>query len=129
MLLFEIDSPKDEKDIYDDQYFFDCDIELSRIDEFYEIIYSNFEMINNKFDLALAEKDRLMLEKWPLGRVKSMISDKDFFEKIVIKPFNEARCQICGNFTLREELSLTVEASEGWILPMCQKCKQKNFNF
>ena len=126
MLLFEIDIPKDDKDIYDDHYFFDCDIEISKIDEFYDIIYSNFEMINEKFDLVLPNKVRLMLESWQIGGSKNMISDKYFFENLVIKPFNEARCQICGNITLRDQLSLNVEVSEGWILPMCTRCKQKN---
>jgi hypothetical protein len=127
MLLFEIDSPKDDKEIYDEEYFFDNDIEISRIEDFYEIIYSNFETINNQFDLLLHEKDKLKLASWPTGKVTNIISDQDFFESLVIKPFNEARCFICGNFTSREELSLNVEANEGWILPMCPRCKQNNF--
>jgi hypothetical protein len=126
MLLFDVDSPKDDKEIYDEEYFFDSDIEPSRIEEFYEIIHSNFEIINTQFDLLLGQKDNLKLANWPVGKVGSMISDRDFFEKLVIKPFNEARCQICGNFTLREERSLNVDVSEGWILPMCPKCKQNN---
>lgn len=126
MLLFNVDSPIDDKEIYDDQLFFDSDVDPSTVDEFYDIIYSNFEMINNQFDLALKDKDRFKLEGWQTGRSKNMISDKDFFEKLAIKPFNEARCQICGNFTLREQLTLNVEVSEGWILPMCPTCKLKN---
>ena len=127
MLLFEIDSPKDDKEIYDEEYFFENDIEISRIDDFYEIIYSNFETINNKFDLLLNQKDKLELASWQTGKVKNMISDQDFLKNLVIKPFNEARCFICGDFTFREELSLNIEVNEGWVMPMCPSCKQNNF--
>lgn len=126
MLLFEVDAPTDHKEIYDDQYFFECDIEPERIEEFYEIIYSNFEMINNQFDLIQSEKVSLKLEGWEVNKSKNMIYDQDFFEKLVIKPFTDPRCQICGDFTSRDQLSLNVEVSEGWILPMCPNCKQNN---
>jgi UDP-glucose 4-epimerase len=36
---------KQSAEIYVEEYFFDSDIEPSRIEEFYEIIHSNFEII------------------------------------------------------------------------------------
>jgi hypothetical protein len=126
MLLFEVDSPTDDNEIYDDQYFFDCDIEISRIEEFFEIVRLNFQNINAQFDLNLRDKDKLKLQSWPSGHAKNMISDKDFFKKLVIKPFSESRCQICGNYALREKLALKAESSEGWVLPMCTECFEKN---
>lgn len=126
MLLFDVDSPTDEKEIYDYEYFYDCDIELSRIDEFFEIVHSNFKVINNHFDSLISNKDKLKLASWSVGKADNFIFDHDFLEKLVIKPFEEARCQICGDLTLREELSLNIEVDEGWILPMCKLCKTKN---
>jgi hypothetical protein len=125
MMLFDVDSPKDDNEICNDEYFLDRDIEQSRINEFYKIIYSNFDIINNQFDSLLPQKDKLKLSSWPIGSARKMFSNPDFFEKLVIRPFNEARCQICGNFALREELSLNVDPDEGWILPMCPTCTKK----
>jgi hypothetical protein len=126
MLLFEVERPVDDKEIYDDQYFYDCDIDPSKIDEFFDTIQSNFDFINKQFDTLLRDKDVLKLDSWPIGKAVKMTSDNDFFKKLVIKPFQEARCQICGDFTLREELSLNADSEEGWILPMCLDCKTKN---
>jgi hypothetical protein len=126
MLLFEVDRPTDEKTIYDNEIFFDIDI--SKTEQFLEIVYSNFKTINNNFDSLIIDKKNLKLSDWPIGKADNMISDITFFEKLVIKPFNETRCQICGNYTLREELSLNIEIDEGYLLPMCENCATNNKN-
>jgi hypothetical protein len=127
MLLFEVDRPTDEKTIYDNENIFDIDI--SKTEEFLEIVYSNFKIINKNFDSLIIDKKNLKLSDWPLGKADNMLSDIAFFEKLVIKPFNETRCQICGNHTLREELSLNIEIDEGYLLPMCETCAIKNKNY
>ena len=126
MLLFEVDRPTDEKFIYDNENF--IDIEISKTEEFFEIVQSNFKTINKNFDSLIIDKKNLKLSDWPLGKADNMLSDLGFFEKIVIKPFNETRCQICGNYTLREQLSLNIEIDEGYLLPMCETCATKNNN-
>lgn len=126
MLLFEADRPTDEESIYDNESFIDIDI--LRIEEFFEIVQSNFKTINKNFDSLIIDKKDLKLSDWPLRKVDNMLSDTVFFEKLVIKPFSETICQICGNYTLREELSLNIEVEEGYILPMCEICATRNKN-
>lgn len=129
IMLFDVEKPLDLEELESmvftnkyDSHLIDFIEEMN----FIEIANDNFKKINQEYDLSLEFRNRLKLSPWKVGKIDNILEAESFFESLVIKPFNEARCQICGNFTLREELSLEVESDEGWILPMCPKCKQKN---
>lgn len=129
IVLFDVEEPMDLDEV--DSLIFRGEYECHLIDfleemNFIEIAKDNFNEINQQFDLSIKFSDRLKLADWEVGKINKILETESFFESLVVKPFNEARCQICGNFTLRKELSLVVESDEGWILPMCPTCKQKN---
>jgi hypothetical protein len=129
IVLFDVESPMDLDEIYKEIKYDDFYSHLMDFIEeinFTEIALENFNQINKQFDLNIQIKDKLKLASWEVGKVGKMLETESFYETLVIKPFNEARCQICGDFTLREELSLVVESDEGWLLPMCPKCKVRN---
>lgn len=129
IVLFNVNEPMDLEEIdnlitYNE---YDCHLmEFMQGINFIEIANNNFKEINHQFDLSLEFRNRLKLAPWKVGKIDNILEANSFFDSLVIKPFNEARCQICGNFTLREELSLEVESDEGWILPMCPHCKKRN---
>lgn len=129
IVLFGLEAPLGLEEIDEKITYGEFDSHLIDFIEymnFIKIANENFNQINIQFDLNLQFKDKLKLAHWEVGKVSKMLETESFFETLVIKPFNEARCQICGDFTLREELSLVVESDEGWILPMCPKCKVRN---
>ena len=126
MIFFEIDRPMSEEVIYDEDYFFDLEMEYSRIDEFFDVIKSNLIYINDVYDSIISDpKNNYLLPSQNINPSK-MIGDNNFFNNLVIKPFCEDRCQICGNFFNREELKLEKVYGEGLIMPMCNSCSRNN---
>lgn len=95
--------------------------------KYFEFIKENLVWINSSYGNFKSRASLYKLETWEEGRASFFVSAPDFIEKLVILPFEESRCNICGDFELRENLEILPVSSdgEGRLLPVCQNCKTK----
>lgn len=122
----------------EDPYFenFETD-ELKYIDHFdiislqltFAVVLDNINIIEKLYDTFKEVASDYKLKEWNNNKPRFLDNSFDFIEKLVINPFEESRCNICGNFELRERLTLApINDSEfgGLILPICFQCKSKH---
>src|SRR5690606_12265088 len=70
----------------------------------FEYIKINLKLIDEKYEMINDKANFYKLEKWKRPAVTLIEVADIFIEKLVIYPFEESRCQICGNLDLRENL-------------------------
>jgi hypothetical protein len=123
ILSFNSNEPATELDYFDG--------ELKNVNNHYTLIHTNFSIIDAKYDSILPVAKDLKLDKWLNNKYFNLDNIECFFEELIIPPFKKSRCYICGNFELRELLTLKPYSSDG-IFPMCESCDNKNkdsFNY
>lgn len=117
-LLFNVDEPETQIEY--------IDVFVNK-NEHYELTKINIRIINAKYDLLLPESRNLKLEVWGENNSFDFADIDLFINELVVSPFKNSRCYICGNFELREKLKLESYSSDG-IFPMCMSCRIKNIS-
>lgn len=109
------------------------DVELSdtsMLFVYFDIIISNLKLIDDEFDIIKNNAKDHKLKGWNTPAFVFNWEAHEFIEHLVIKPFQENRCQICGDFVSRENLKLNSyydsEYGHNLLLPMCENCYNKN---
>jgi hypothetical protein len=102
----------------------DVDVYINK-KEHYKLTKTNILIINAKYDLLLPESRNLKLQDWEEYKSFDFLDVGLFIKELVVSPFQNSRCYICGNFELREKLKYEPYSSDG-IFPMCLSCRTKN---
>lgn len=102
------------------------EVDDSNIDDLsrhFEILKENIDWINVNFKSYAFLSSIVTLDEEQTDFIKAASL---FIGKLVIMPFKESRCNICGNFHLRENLELLpVYDDYARLLPVCSGCKAK----
>ena len=125
---FEIEDPYFEEFNYNETSYIDP-FDIITLQLTFSVVLDNINVINKLYDNFNEVATDYKLLQWKNNKPNLLSNPLDFIEKLVIKPFEESRCNICGNFQLRERLELTqINDSEigGLLLPVCQSCKENN---
>ena len=125
---FEIEDPYFEKVEYDETSYIDP-FDIISLQLTFTVVLDNINVIDKLFETLNEVANDYKLLPWKNNKPKLLSSPFDFIDKLAIRPFEESRCNICGDFELRERLVLVpINDSEfgGLILPVCQKCKEKH---
>ena len=127
---FEIEDPYFENfENYELKYIDPFDIISLQLT--FNVVLDNINIIDKLYDTFREVASDYKLKEWKNNKPRLLDKSFDFIEKLVINPFEESRCNICGNFELREQLSLVpISDSEfgSLLLPVCQSCKGKHIN-
>ena len=125
---FEMENPYFEDFNYDKTSYIDpFDIMILKLT--FAVVLDNINVIDTLYDTFNDNVKDYKLLPWKNNKPKLLSNPFNFIDKLVINPFQECRCNICGDFELRERLLLApINDSEfgGLILPVCQQCKTKH---
>lgn len=105
-------------------------LNINNLSTYFEAIKNNLELINYNYKKINRQAHKYSINEWVEPNISFIKNAKDFIKSLAVYPFEEYRCNICGDLVSREKLKrLPIhDSDEGYslFLPVCKECEVKH---